>query len=658
MKSCSTLIGAAALLASAFLCCAADIHDAARENDAQRISALLEEGGALAVHDVIGPGVTPLHIAAAMNHYESTELLIQSGANLDATTQNGFTPLHWASGRDAVDTVKLLLISGADPDAGAANGITPLHWAGGKGATNVIKLLITAGAVTDRKTDAGLSPLHWAIEKGQAESALLIASAAVSYQMAEEAPPRVPVLAGGEEAAAMPPLPAPDGENAARIVDEYKELIREIAEEQAAASTNVAEVEAREAADALIAEYRALVGDMVEDQIGDMGPTATVETVATALAEQYRVLVGEIAAEHPGAGVETGAVEEAEVTADDIRELRTLVVEMAEEHVAAAGPTGEVDSAVVETVVEYRAMVGEMAADQIAAALPDKPSEEDTAAMVSEYQELIDQMATVSAPEVAVPPDQPQATNEAPVELAGPRHAAPAFGKVLLVPIGLGQTLTFVWVEPLKIWVGKYEIANGQYRVFRPGHYSPDYETLSLDGDDQPAVSVTWQDAEDLREWLNVSFHDRIPRSTEFRLLSSDEWTACARCGTDRRYPWGDEMPPTYGNYSDVASRRRLPMWRGIGNYNDGFPVTCPVDKSGANEWGLYGMGGNVWEWCEDWYDDKRTAKVRRGGSWDFDGEACLRADWRGFDRPDARYNTIGFRLVVAPKPGIAAALE
>jgi len=78
--------------------------------------------------------------------------------------------------------------------------------------------------------------------------------------------------------------------------------------------------------------------------------------------------------------------------------------------------------------------------------------------------------------------------------------------------------------------------------------------------------------------------------------------------------------------------------------------VTCPVDKSGANEAGIHGLAGNVWEWCDDWFDPDKKYKVRHGGSWDFDEKPSLAVLFRGFDRPDLKDDTIGFRLVVSPK--------
>lgn len=243
------------------------------------------------------------------------------------------------------------------------------------------------------------------------------------------------------------------------------------------------------------------------------------------------------------------------------------------------------------------------------------------------------------------------AQNEMLEEVADP---APEIlpGTFLSVPLGLGSALSFVWVEPLAIWFGKYEITNRQYRRHELKHSSRAFEGLDLNSADQPAVYVSWDDATAYCAWLNENFASRIPIQCEFRLPTSDEWEFVASCGDSRRYPWGDEWPPLYGNHSDATARKHLSQWRGIRGYEDGYAVTCPVDHSGMNEWGVYGLAGNVWEWCEDWMDDEdRQLKIRKGGSWDFDTKESLRTRARGIDRPAARYDTIGFRIIVAQKP-------
>ncbi len=255
----------------------------------------------------------------------------------------------------------------------------------------------------------------------------------------------------------------------------------------------------------------------------------------------------------------------------------------------------------------------------------------------------------------------PTAAPLAPAPSSDPAPAAPAsaappdvyitregstMGQALVVAIGLGENLVFEWIEPLKLWAGKYEVTNGQFRRFRPGHTSRARENISLDGNDQPVVYVSWHDAQAFCEWLNRTYRDRLPKGFTFRLPSSVEWTQLARCGDQRMYPWGNRWPPAYGNYSDLTAREHLAAWNGIAGYTDGFAVTAPVTQSGINEWGLYGVGGNVWEWCLDDYPGDKRYKIRRGGSWDFDPEPSLRIDMIGFDRPDVRDDTIGFRVV------------
>jgi len=224
-------------------------------------------------------------------------------------------------------------------------------------------------------------------------------------------------------------------------------------------------------------------------------------------------------------------------------------------------------------------------------------------------------------------------------------------GSFLDVSLGPGTSLEFVWIDTLKIWFGKYEITNAQYRQYKIKHISRAFEGLNLDLADQPAVYVSWNDADEYCNWLTTTYSNRIPLNCEFRLPTSEEWEFTAACGDERRYPWGNDWPPQYGNHSDMTARKNLSQWRGILGYDDGYTVTCLVEDSGMNEWGIYGLAGNVWEWCEDWMDDAdRRLKIRKGGSWDFDTKESLRISANGFDRPAARYDTIGFRVIVAPK--------
>jgi len=66
-----------------------------------------------------------------------------------------------------------------------------------------------------------------------------------------------------------------------------------------------------------------------------------------------------------------------------------------------------------------------------------------------------------------------------------------------------------------------------------------------------------------------------------------------------------------------------------------------------ANRHGLYDMGGNVWEWCEDWYDNGWKYRVLRGASWDCDAPGRLLSSYRDYDTPVARLVYGGFRCVL-----------
>ena len=67
-----------------------------------------------------------------------------------------------------------------------------------------------------------------------------------------------------------------------------------------------------------------------------------------------------------------------------------------------------------------------------------------------------------------------------------------------------------------------------------------------------------------------------------------------------------------------------------------------------ANKYGLYDMGGNVWQWCEDWYNAAKIERVLRGGLWNDRERGKLLTSCRFPGTPDHRNNITGFRVVVS----------
>ena len=174
--------------------------------------------------------------------------------------------------------------------------------------------------------------------------------------------------------------------------------------------------------------------------------------------------------------------------------------------------------------------------------------------------------------------------------------------------------------------------------------------------DDDPVVNVNWADAKAFCAWLTQKERKegRIADDQEYRLPTDKEWSVAVGKG---KYPWGDQWPPQKGNGNFAADFK-----------TDDFPNTSPVGSFKANEQGLYDMGGNVWQWCEDWYqwdmNDPAVSgmltwlkvdgggnkyRVVRGSSWaDRSDPVYFQSSFRDRGNPGERRNNYGFRCVLA----------
>ncbi len=163
---------------------------------------------------------------------------------------------------------------------------------------------------------------------------------------------------------------------------------------------------------------------------------------------------------------------------------------------------------------------------------------------------------------------------------------------------------------------------------------------------DHPVVHITWRDADRYCEWAGL------------RLPTEAEWEYAARGGlVGKRYVWGDELTPN--------GKHMCNIWQGDfptrNTAADGFQGTCPVKSFSPNEFGLYTVAGNVWEWCTDfWSVDFHTKgpivdpagpptgklRVMRGGSYLCHSSYCnrYRVAARTSNTPDSSTGNLGFR--------------
>jgi formylglycine-generating enzyme required for sulfatase activity len=117
--------------------------------------------------------------------------------------------------------------------------------------------------------------------------------------------------------------------------------------------------------------------------------------------------------------------------------------------------------------------------------------------------------------------------------------------------------------------------------------------------EDHPVVQIAWEDAVAYAKWAGK----RLPTEAEFEFAS--------RGGLDRnRYAWGNELKPG-GKWAANIWQGRFPA----NNTNeDGYQRTSPVDAFPPNGFGLYDVGGNVWQWCADWYRPDYFATLSAAG--------------------------------------------
>ncbi|OQX06390.1 MAG: hypothetical protein BWK73_30985 [Thiothrix lacustris] len=196
-------------------------------------------------------------------------------------------------------------------------------------------------------------------------------------------------------------------------------------------------------------------------------------------------------------------------------------------------------------------------------------------------------------------------------------------------------------------WLADTTVTQAQWQAVmgnNPSYFS--------DNPDNPVEQVSWNDIQDFLQKLNVL----IP-SLEAKLPTEAQWEYACRAGTTTPFSFGDNITPEQVNYdgNNPYAGGKKGLYR---------KKTVPVKSLPANPWGLFEMHGNVWEWCQDVWQEKLPAspvtdpegvaegdkagveRVIRGGSWNNFGRGCRSAsrDWLG---PVYRLYDSGFRLIL-----------
>jgi formylglycine-generating enzyme required for sulfatase activity len=228
--------------------------------------------------------------------------------------------------------------------------------------------------------------------------------------------------------------------------------------------------------------------------------------------------------------------------------------------------------------------------------------------------------------------------------------------------------MKFVPVPGTKVLFCTTEVTVDQWKAMGRGYNAPSYPQTG----NHPAVNLSGYDAQAYCKWLSET------QKAKYRLPTDHEWSCAVGIGhledakatpesKDAKipdvFPWGKQkegaVPPKgAGNYtgeeckgqssgqSSGLSELLGPFY--IVGYNDGHEFTAPVGSYTANDLGIFDLGGNVDEWCEDKWNHESKVWVLRGGSWMRHNREILLSSGRSNHFPSWGLDySIGFRVVL-----------
>ncbi|MBD2359227.1 SUMF1/EgtB/PvdO family nonheme iron enzyme [Tolypothrix sp. FACHB-123] len=192
-------------------------------------------------------------------------------------------------------------------------------------------------------------------------------------------------------------------------------------------------------------------------------------------------------------------------------------------------------------------------------------------------------------------------------------------------------------------FIGRFEVTQEQYQQVMGKNPS------NVKREKRPVEQVSWNDAAEFCKKLS----DKTGR--KYRLPSEAEWEYACRAGTTTPFYFGETITTELANYNGNYTYASEPK----GTYRD---QTTEVGSFPPNDFGLYDMHGNVWEWCLDtrhtsykgaptdgsaWIDDNNSDYQMRGGALNTYPQRC-RSAYRNYGNRGASFSNVGFRVVCA----------
>jgi sulfatase modifying factor 1 len=232
-------------------------------------------------------------------------------------------------------------------------------------------------------------------------------------------------------------------------------------------------------------------------------------------------------------------------------------------------------------------------------------------------------------------------------------------------------------------WLGTYEVTVDQFRAFiQATNYQTTLERgISLTGHaigenpatwqypgftqsgSDPVVCISFEDATAFCKWLSLVTNDK------WQLPTEAQWEYACRAGSVTNFFWGRGVETGEGmlNGADQSALETADAHRkNLFPFNDGYAYTSPVGSFRPNNWGLFDMSGNAYEWCQDWYlipyyksspvvdpvntdqkDPSIPVRVVRGGAWNMPAEYTRSGDRGGYKAVLESFDVAsGFRVM------------